>query len=760
MSRTPSRTIVEIAAAVALTLGSIAYYRSCESERAPTASKPAKARFDMKAELARIAAAEGVWDNQWDHPKEKIADLQAALQKETAPQKRFALQREIANHHVYGGTPDQAIKTLEALQAESGKLWPPEVAEVIKSELAFAHFRKAELENCADHHGADSCLLPIRGGGVHQHKAGSTDAVRLYAELLAEPKTSAENALTYKWLLNLGYMTLGHYPDQVPEQWLIPPSTFDSEYDIGRFTDVAASRGISEFGVAGGIILEDFDNDGHLDVMISHMGVADQLQYFHNNGDGTFTRKTEEAGLKGIVGGLNLFQVDYNNDGCIDVFIPRGAWLHEHGKWPQSLLKNNCDGTFTDVTAEAGLLAYGPSQTVAWADIDNDGWMDLFVGYEIDRKNVEWPADQPNFQLYLNNRDGTFREISAQSGISLDGMVKGAVWGDIDNDGRRDLYVSILGKPNRLYRNLGVKDGIPRFEDVTAKAGVAEPVVSFTTWFFDYDNDGWQDLFVSGYTATMPNLVREALGQGAQAQGERARLYHNNKDGTFTDVSKQMGLDKLLLTMGANHGDLDNDGYLDFYLGTGAPALNVLIPNRMFRNDQGRRFQDVTTSGGFGHLQKGHAVAFGDIDNSGNQDVIEVMGGAYSGDGFWTALYKNPGHGNHWVKLRLTGVKANRFAVGARLKAVLAVPGGGKREVHATVGSGGSFGSSSLRPHLGLGAATTIESLEIKWPGSGTVQEFKNLAADQTYEIQEDKAEATVFRPAVRVSPPAALRTP
>src|SRR5207244_1185876 len=147
------------------------------------------------------------------------------------------------------------------------------------------------------------------------------------------------------------------------------------------------------------------------------------------------------------------------------------------------------------------------------------------------------------------------------------------------------------GKPNKLYRNLGGG----RFEDVTARAGVAGPEWSFTTWFFDYDNDGWPDIFVSGYAATLSNVVREALGDKAGAKGERPRLYHNNRDGTFTDLSREARLDQLLLTMGANFGDLDNDGYPDFYLGTGAPPLLTLVPNRMFHNAQGRYFEDVTT---------------------------------------------------------------------------------------------------------------------------------------------------------------------
>jgi hypothetical protein len=207
------------------------------------------------------------------------------------------------------------------------------------------------------------------------------------------------------------------------------------------------------------------------------------------------------------------------------------------------------------------------------------------------------------------------------------------------------------------------------------------------------------------------------------------------------------------MSMGANFGDLDNDGYLDCYLGTGAPPLTTLVPNRMFRNDRGRRFQDVTTSGGFGHLQKGHGVAFGDIDHTGNQDVVAVIGGAYASDGFWTALYKNPGHGNKWLKLKLTGVESNRFAVGGRIRVLVAGEDGERREVHAVVSSGGSFGASSLRPHIGLGPATQIDLLEIRWPGSGRVQQFNGpLPVNRVYAITEGQAAPEVIATPVRTA--------
>jgi ASPIC and UnbV/FG-GAP-like repeat len=697
-------------------------------------------QFDMVKTLADLAAHEGTWDNPWDLQDKKIASLEADIKAEVSPIKRLILTRELAQQYVAEGVSGGAIAVLEQLLSEYGPSIPAADIETLKADLAYAYFRLGELTNCTWNHNADVCIFPIQGEGVHKERLGATEAAQRYAALLDDPTTNPENALLYRWLLNICHMVLGTYPDGVPKKWLIPQEAFASDYDIGKFRDVSVGRGLVSFGRAGGIIVEDFANNGHLDVMISHMGLDEQVEYFRNNGDGRFTLATEQAGLKGITGGLNMVQADYNNDGCIDVLITRGAWLHDKGQHPMSLLRNNCDGTFTDVTAKAGLLNNYPTQTVVWSDFNNDGLLDLFVGNEIVRDKVAWPENTPNFRLYINNGDGTFTDVGPQTGIDVGGMIKGAAADDYDKDGWQDLFVSVMGKPNHLFRNIGATGRIPKFVDVSKEAGVQEPINSFTCWFFDYNNDGWPDIFVSGYWATMPNIVREYLGEKDQAKGDRPRLYRNNGDGTFTDVSHEMHLDKLLLTMGANFGDLDNDGWLDFYLGTGAAPLTYIVPHRMFRSHEGQYFDDVTTSGGFGHLQKGHGVAFADIDNDGNQDVLEVIGGAFTADRFWPVLFKNPGHGNHWIKLNLVGVHANRFAVGARIR--LRITENNKsRDIYRTVNSGGSFGASSLRPHIGVGKATVIDELEIRWPGSGLVQTVKGpIAADSTYELREGEA--------------------
>jgi hypothetical protein len=394
---------------------------------------------------------------------------------------------------------------------------------------------------------------------------------------------------------------------------------------------------------------------------------------------------------------------------------------------------------FEDVTEEAGLLRLHPTQTAVWFDYNSDGWLDLFVGNESTREEAA-PCE-----LFRNNGNGTFTECAATAGVAVVGFVKGVACGDFNNDGRPDLYLSRLGEPNLLFRNDGPKAvGDPkadwRFTDVTAAAKVAEPLHSFPTWFFDYDNDGWLDLFVSGYFLNDVGMV-VADYLGLPHKGERARLYHNNRDGTFTDVTKEAGLYKVLLAMGSNFGDLDNDGFLDFYLGTGDPDFSTLVPNRMFRNADGKIFQDVTTAGGFGHLQKGHGISFADLNNDGQQDIYEVMGGAYPGDNYRNVLYANPGSTNHWIKLQLEGVRSNRAAIGARIR-IEVETAQGPRSIYKTANTGGSFGANPLRQEIGLGQATSVRRLEIWWPAVGITQNFQGLKMDHCYKIREGESNA------------------
>ena len=610
----------------------------------------------------------------------------------------------------------------------------PEAERKISELLALSYLRLGERENCLANHTSDSCLMPIQGGGVHLLPQGSQSAIAVYAQLLEQYPQS----LGYRWLLNLGYMTLGRYPHDVPTQWLLPPATFESEFDIKRFVDVAGELGLNIPSLAGGSITEDFDLDGDLDIMCSSWGLSDQVRFFINNADGSFSDATEKSGLLGEVSGLNICHADYDNDGDADVLILRGAWLAENGFHPNSLLRNNGDRTFTNVTRDAGVYSRHPTQTAVWADFDNDGWLDLYIGNET-VQHVPHPCE-----LYRNNGNGTFNNIAESAGVANLGFVKGVTAGDFDNDGWMDLYLSRFGGENVLYRNLGcdAADRVStlRFKDVAPEAGVTEPYASFPTWFFDYDNDGWLDIFVGSYPSFLEDsldlCVADHLREAVEAS--RCALHRNNGDGTFTNVAPELGLDRVLLAMGGNFGDFDNDGWLDIYLGTGQPQLTSLVPNKAYRNDQAKRFQDVTTSGGLGHLQKGHAISFADLDRDGDQDIYTVLGGAFTGDGFMNALFLNPGHGHHWITLQLHGKRSNRAAVGARIAVSIATPAG-PRTIHLMAGTGGSFGASSLQQEIGLGDATSITAVDVIWPGSGTRQKFTGLLLDRTYRLLEDE---------------------
>jgi len=669
--------------------------------------------------------------------------LQEAIERpgpEDTPSKLVGLRFKYAYELLNSGESLRATEQFKLLQ-EQVRLHkiqlPEDKSSLVRMYEALAWLRLGEQENCLVNHTIDSCLAPIQVGGFHKLPRGSREAIKILTEQLqANP-----NNFKAGWLLNIAYMTLGEHPDKVPPQWLIPPKVFASNYDIKRFYDVAGGLGLDLNDLAGSVVMDDFDNDGNLDLMISSWGLRDQMRLFRNNGDGTFTDRTEQAGLIGEVGGLNMVQADYNNDGHLDVLILRGAWWESQGHHPNSLLRNNGDGTFEDVTEAAGLLSFHPTQTATWFDFNNDGWIDLFIG------NESTPGETNRCELFRNNGDGTFTECAAACGVDAIGLCKSVTSGDYDNDGLPDLYLSFRGQPNILFHNEGAQGpdkspkGAWRFRNVALEAKVTEPLYSFPAWFFDFDNDGWLDIFVCGYRVQdVGTVARDYLG--LPNGGERSRLYRNNHDGTFRDITKEVGLYKVLLGMAGNFGDLDNDGFLDFYLGTGDPDLSTIIPNRMFRNDAGQRFQDVTTSGGFGHLQKGHGIAFGDLDNDGDQDIYTSIGGAYAGDVYRNALFENPGHGNNWLKLKLVGTKSNRAAIGARIK-VTVETAQEKRTIYKTVNSGGSFGGNPLRQEIGLGQAKTISGVEVFWPTSGIKQTISGLQINHAYRVEEGNAQAT-----------------
>lgn len=666
-------------------------------------------------QIRRKSLAEGAAGLQ-----QELADPQAVLGKSATD--LIQIHYALAQIEAYQGEMAQAVKQWEAAYAIASQQLPgglPQLTEV----LGVAYLHKAEMENGIYAHPGDRCIFPPNHAECFPQGADSQKAIDYFTAYLSL-KPRRPDYVQVEWLLNLAYMTLGKYPAGVPAQYVIAPSVFASQQPVARFTDVAPAAGLGFSSMAGGVVVDDFENNGRLDILVSSYDVCQPLRYFHNNGDGTFSDHTAKAGLSDQLGGLNMIQADYNNDGCMDVLVLRGAWEFPERK---SLLRNNCDGTFTDVTRQAGLAEPATkTQAAVWTDINNDGLLDLFVGNE----------DSPS-QLFLNKGDGTFQDISHSAGVDRIAFTKGVAAGDYDNDGYPDLFVSNLSGTNFLYHN----NHNNTFQDVSQKAGVSQGSPTFATWFFDYNNDGRPDIFAAGYSFSTDETIRSYLGRPTHAGA--MKLFENMGNGTFRDVSTETGLNRVNTPMGANFGDFDNDGFPDIYLATGGPEYGALSPKMLLKNDKGRSFQDVTAASGTGDLHKGHGVAFADLRNAGCQDLIVSIGGATPGDAHQFRVFSNPGNDNDWINVKLAGVKSNRAGIGAVIAVTVRNGGSARRAIYRTVSSGGSFGASPIQQEIGLGPHANIERLEVFWPASKTHQTFSNIRPDSFWEIREFSKHAT-----------------
>ncbi|MGD9747208.1 MAG: CRTAC1 family protein [Verrucomicrobiales bacterium] len=621
--------------------------------------------------------------------------------------------------------------------------------------LAVARIRQAETRNCCRAPSAEGCLFPLSEKARHTERTGAEQAIPVltdYLRLQGMPETRRQDA---RWLLNVAHMTLGSYPQGVTEGYRLPVRRDDlpARDDFPRFPNVAEERGVANFGLSGGVIADDFNGDGSVDLIISSLDGKVSLRYYQNDGTGHFTDLSAEAGFAGITGGLNINQADCDNDGDLDVLVLRGAWLREIGRQPNSLLCNlgNRNGIpwFRYVAYASGLAGVDyPVLSADWADFDLDGDLDLYLG------NESTPEQVSPSQLFRNDGPGPdgiprFTDIGAVAGVTNDRQAKGVSWGDYDGDRWPDLYVSNMGEENRLYRNRG--DGT--FEDVAPQLHLTGPVMSFPAWFWDCNNDGALDIMVPNYLNTGGGRFMELLTLGGKLEPEDLpALYLGDGRGGFQNRVRESGLAVPMMPMGCNFGDLDNDGYPEFYLANGSPNYADIVPNQLFHNRGGLRFDDVTIPSGTGHLQKGHGTAFADFDGDGNLDLFVELGGAVPGDPFFDALFQNPGFpGHHWLAMRLHGVKSNRFGVGCRITATVEEDGR-SRVLHSLVDTGGSFGANPLsRIHLGLGGADRVKRLEIFWPVTGKTQVLEQVAADRLVEIVEDAPDSEV--PPVREVP-------
>jgi enediyne biosynthesis protein E4 len=526
-----------------------------------------------------------------------------------------------------------------------------------------------------------------------------------------------------------------------------------------RFTDVAREAGLTQPIVYGGIdakryIIEvvgsgvaflDYDNDGWLDLLVlsgtrlegAPPGATNRL--YKNNRDGTFTDVTERAGLTRSGWASAVTVGDYDNDGFDDLFITY------YGR--NVLYHNNGDGTFTDVTEKAGLrqdaVRYGSGCT--WVDFDRDGHLDLFVASYLNATLEQLPKPGENadcrwkgvpvncgprglptgfVQLFRNNGDGTFTDVSKSSGVAAasGSYPMTAVAADYDNDGWPDIYVAGDSTPSWLFRNQhdgtfreeGLERGVALSEDGLEQAGMGIGIG-------DYDLDGNLDIFKTHFT------------------DDTNVLYRNDGKGYFDDVTIRagIGVETRYVGWGAGVVDLDNDGLPDLFLVTGSvypevertlPAYPFRTPRLVFRNLGDGRFEELIDEAGSGvaaaHASRG--CAFGDFDNDGDMDVLVMNMNEPP------SLLRNDVSGNgHWLKVLLTGVKSNRSAIGARVTALY----GGRAQAQEVTAQSSFYSANDRRLHFGLGAATAAE-LTIRWP-NGSTEKIPNVEADQLVVVRE-----------------------
>ena len=624
-------------------------------------------------------------------------------------------------------------------------------------QLGLAEFRLGEADKAAErfeniiqnyrrHSGAYYYL------GVYHLRHGDLEkAVTNFKESLRLKPRDPETL----WNLWTAYSKLGGYPPELPEEFKIAvsrqPSAVSRQQETGmegrkdgreegkkessnlpifqpnassrkpkvsgsQFTNVASDLKMDKVDGGRGSAWGDYDNDGDEDIVA--VGTFQPHALFRNNGDGTFTNVAEGAGIADPRGGWGSLFADYDNDGYLDLYITRGGWS---GAAENTLYHNNGDGTFTDVTHAAGVADPQSSFCAAWADYDNDGYLDLYIADGV-------IGDGAANVLYHNNGDGTFTNTAESAGVANTGNSLGTAWGDYDKDGYIDLHVINFGQSNVLYRNNG--DGT--FTDVTPTTGMTLPVTdAFVTFFLDVDNDADLDIFISNSGAFQAFIAGQITGT-APHDGDRQVLYRNNGDGTFTDVTRESGLYHAFGAMGANFGDIDSDGYLDIYLATGAPQMGRLERDALFRNNGDGTFTDATFALGLGNIGKGHGVTFGDVDTDGDVDIYVPVGGAFIGDQWHNLFYQNTGAGNNYLTLKLVGVKSNRDGIGAKVTLHL-----GDSVIYREVSGGCGFGSTnSLSLEIGLKAHTKVDTLEIVWP-SGQVDTHRNLSVNQRLVVTE-----------------------
>lgn len=603
--------------------------------------------------------------------------------------------------------------------------------------LAISYMRLGEAENCRARLGAGAatsdhtqpeqrlCTLPVTV--FHERPGYAREAARLFQVLL--DKYDNGNYL-YRWLLNLSSMTTHDFPEGVPARYRIQSDFMDAFYGPKKqevearyaflsFEEDARQLGITGFNTGRGVAVEDFRNDGFLDLVTC--STFEGMHFYKNQAGKRFLDQTRGSGLEGVKQCFAVVPVDYDNDGRMDLFVSR-PFSH------YSLFKNNGDGTFRDVTLETGLWDPKNDGKIAgswipvWADVNNDGKLDLFVAaWALRLPLVSGILEKPllDSALFINE-NGHFVNRTKEYG--LDPYVRGyyfvgAAFGDYDGDGFPDLLLtSPVRKSTLLLRNIH-----GRYFGKTTLLQQANS--GFTAAFLDVNHDGRLDLFIGGFADATSSTEATVFGQHRdEFLAGRSSLFIQQPNGSFEE--QRQAFDMPVSTMGASWGDLTNSGCYDFYFGTGGPEPWFLLPHLMYMGKPkgtgcSLAFENVSMLQGFGNLQKGHGIVFFDFNNDGRQDVFSSLGGMWPGDVWASQLFVNHSRlTNTWIKIRLRGRKSNRFGLGAmiRLTAENAAHEPIVRTYYMDQKTG--FGAGPFLAHIGMADAVRITNAEVTWPAT------------------------------------------
>jgi tetratricopeptide (TPR) repeat protein len=566
--------------------------------------------------------------------------------------------------------------------------------------------------------------------GLVRYKQGRhAEAIELLDRAVDGLPPLSQEALSFQWILRLVHEAAQTPPGSRrnalrlrPDLRRPPrPAPFD-------FEDLAPRYGINKRDGVGASAWADYDDDGDFDLFVT--GADSFGALFRNDGE-TFTDVSREAGLFHVHSGFSATFSDYDGDGRPDLHIGRDGW---NGPMRNSLYRNEGNGTFVELTERAGLEDPGSSFVCAWSDVDRDGDVDLMIANGVTGggdTNRLYRNDGDGSFTDVTERAG----LSERSGIQTIGLT----FGDYDSDGWPDLFVSGIGIRNRLYRNRGdgTFEEVAERAGVAGKDDISGGYVAF---FLDYDNDldldilktvlaPWRDVLLglSEHFDALPVSKRQGMLRDCP------KLFRNDGDGTFTEVGEQAGFTHPIGIMGAGVADVDNDGYLDVYFATGDPAIERMEPDRFFHNNGDGTFSDVTFVTGLGNIGKGHGVTFVDIDGDGDLEIYVPEGGFVHSDAWPNVFYFNRiDSGNHWLHVDLEGSESNLEGLDTKL-----IVHAGELQILREVHNGVGFGSSdSPTMELGLGTAQQIDRLEVHWP-SGQVQTFDDVPIDRRIFLRE-----------------------